>query len=155
MSPPVIWVSKDRAIVETSCAVHTALKLEGAEAINISYRASYGALSASMADGRWPIAGLRGIYVRATLQTTGPNQELKLDEKKLAGFCLSYRYLSYVLMASGRPVRRPAWRRPPGVGRGIASGGAEMAEASVRAGRSSVCRWPIPTYIDCTRPATC
>ena len=115
MSPPVIWVSNDRAIVETSCAVHTALKLEGAEVINISYTRLLWRVE--RLNGRWLIAGLRGIYIRDTLQTTGPNQELKLDEKKLAGFRTSYRYLSYVLMANGRPVHDdlPGVDRPESV----------------------------------------
>ena len=103
MSPPVIWVRNDRAIVETSCAVHTALKLDGTEVINISFTRLLWRVE--RLEDQWLIAGLRGIYIRDTLQTSGPNQELKLDEKKLAGFRKSYRYLSYVLTANGRPVR--------------------------------------------------
>ena len=102
MSPPVIWVSKARAIAETSCAVHTVLKLDGIDVINISYTRLL--WRTQKVDGRWLIAGLRGIYIRDTLATCGPTQELKVDEKRLAGFRQSYRYLSYVLAAGGRPA---------------------------------------------------
>ena len=112
MCPPVIWVRKDRAIAETSCAVHTALKLDGCEVLNISYTRLLWRVE--RLNGQWLIAGLRAIYIRDTLQTSGPNLELKIDEKKLASFRISYRYLSYVLTANGRPVRDdlPGMDRP-------------------------------------------
>ena len=103
MSPPVIWVNKDRAIAETSCAVHTVLKLEGIDVINISYTRLL--WRTQKVDGRWLISGLRGIYIRDTLAASGPNDGLKIDKKKLAGYRESYRYLSYVLTAAGRPAR--------------------------------------------------
>ena len=103
MSPPVIWLQKDRAIAETSCAVHTVLKLGDDDVINISYTRLL--WRTQKVDRRWLISGLRGIYLRDTLASCGPHRELKIDEKKLAGFRESYRYLSYVLAASGRPAR--------------------------------------------------
>ncbi|WP_238542476.1 hypothetical protein [Sphingomonas sp. PAMC 26621] len=103
MSPPVIWVCNRRAIAETSCAVHTVLTLEGVDTINISYTRLLWRLQ--NVGGRWLIFGLRGIYIRDTLAACKPNQDVKLDEGKLAGFRASYRYLSYVLAASGRPAR--------------------------------------------------
>ena len=111
MSTPVIWIQEDRAISETSCAVHTVLNLDGTEVINISYTRLLWRVQ--RLKGEWLIAGLRSIYIRDTLQTCGPNQELKLDKTKLAGFRASYRYLSYVLMANGRP----AYDDLPGVDR--------------------------------------
>lgn len=103
MSPPVIWIKKGRAIAETSCAVHTVLKLEGSEVINISYTRLL--WRTRKVDSNWLISGLRGIYIRDTLASCSPNHEVKVDEKKLAEFRASYRYLSYVLTAGGRPVR--------------------------------------------------
>ena len=81
---------KNRAIAETSCAVHTTLKLEGCEVLNISYTRLLWRVE--RLNGQWLIAGLRGIYIRDTLQTSGPNLELKIDEKKFASFRISYRY---------------------------------------------------------------
>ena len=111
MSPPVIWVQDSRAIAETSCAVHTVLALGGIDVINISYTRLLWRLQKT--EGRWLISGLRGIYIRDTLASCGPSQSFKIDEEKLAAFRPSYRYLSYVLAASGRPVRNDL----PGVDR--------------------------------------
>lgn len=103
MSPPVIWVRNGRAIAETSCAVHTVLALDGVDVINIGYTRLLWRLQ--NIGGRWLISGLRGIYIRDTLAACGPNRDVKVDERKLAGFWVSYRYLSYVLAASGRAAR--------------------------------------------------
>ena len=103
MSPPVIWVRDSRAIAETSCAVHTVLTLDGTEVINISYTRLL--WRTQKVKGRWLISGLRGIYISDTLSPCGPYQELKIDTKKLSAFRASYRYLSYVLDAGGRPAR--------------------------------------------------
>jgi hypothetical protein len=115
VSTPVIWIQKDRAISETSCAVHTVLSLDDTEVINISYTRLLWRVQ--RLKGEWLIAGLRCIYIRDTLQTCGPNQELKLDKIKLAGFRPSYRYLSYVLTANGRPAHDdlPGVDRPESV----------------------------------------
>lgn len=102
MSPPVIWVNKDRAIADTSCVVHTFLRLDGIEVSTVSYTRLLWRVQRH--NGLWLIAGLRGIYIRDTLSPSSPNQELKLDEKKLSTFRPSYRHLSYVLLASGRPM---------------------------------------------------
>ena len=111
MSPPVIWVQNSRAIAETSCAVHTVLALDGIDVINISYTRLLWRLR--KVEGRWLISGLRGIYIRDTLAPCGPSHAFKIDENKLAAFRPSYRYLSYVLAASGRPARNDL----PGVDR--------------------------------------
>jgi len=104
-----------QAIAETSCAVHTVLKLDGVDVINTSYTRLL--WRTQKIDDRWLISGLRGIYIRDTLAPCGPNQDLKIDEKKLAGFRESYRYLSYVLAAGGRPARDdlPGVDRPKAV----------------------------------------
>jgi hypothetical protein len=115
MSPPVIWVKNGRAIAETSCAVHTVLKLDGVDVINTSYTRLL--WRTQKIDYRWLISGLRGIYIRDTLAPCGPNKELNIDVKKLAGYRESYRYLSYVLAAGGRPARDdlPGVDRPEAV----------------------------------------
>lgn len=103
MSPPVIWLQEDRAIADTPCAVHTVLRLDGVEVSAVSYTRLLWRVQKS--KGRWLVAGLRGIYIRDTLQPTSPGQEVKLDEKRLNGYRPSYRHLSYVLAAAGRPPR--------------------------------------------------
>lgn len=102
MSPPVIWIRNDRAIADTACAVHTFLRLDGIEVSTISYTRLL--WRAQVLNGQWLIAGLRGIYIRDTLEPSSPDLVLKLDEKKLDRYRPSYRHLSYVLEAGGRPA---------------------------------------------------
>jgi len=100
MSPPVIWVRGQRAIADTACAVHTHLVMDGVEVSAVSHTRLL--WRAQVLDGRWLIAGLRGIYIRDTLQTAGPGQPLRLDPVRLARYRPSYRHLSYVLETTGR-----------------------------------------------------
>ena len=102
MSPAVVTVKDDRAIADTACAVHTFSWLDGVEVSTISYTRLLWRVQ--KLEGKWLVAGLRGIYIRDTLIPRNPSQALKLDEEKLSKFRSSYRYLSYVLTAGGRPA---------------------------------------------------
>jgi len=103
MSPAVVKVNGDRAIADASCAVHSFLPLGGVEAAMTSYtRLLY---RVRRVDGEWRIAALRGIYIRDELQACNPVQIPEIDEQKLNGFRPSYRHLSYILEAQGRPLR--------------------------------------------------
>ena len=55
--------------------------------------------------GEWLILGLRGLYLKDTMQPADPGQPLSLDQAKLATFRPSYRYLSYLTVANGGPIR--------------------------------------------------
>ena len=103
MSPAVISVKNDRAIADTACAVHTFSRLDGVEVSTTSYTRLL--WRTKRLKGEWLISGLRGIYIRDTLVPCNPTQVPKLDEEKLSQFRPSYRHLSYVLAAGGRPVR--------------------------------------------------
>ena len=103
MSPAVIWVKNDRAVADTACAVHTFSRLDGIEVSTTSYTRLLWRIQ--RLEGEWLISGLRGIYIRDTLIPCNPTQIPKLDEELLNKFRPSYRHLSYVLTAGGRPVR--------------------------------------------------
>ena len=55
--------------------------------------------------GDWLIIGLRGLYLRDTMQPVDPAQTITIDQKKLAEFRRSYRYISYLTVMNGGPIR--------------------------------------------------
>ncbi|WP_241127540.1 nuclear transport factor 2 family protein [Novosphingobium terrae] len=103
MSPPVVWVKGDRAIADSSCAVHSFILLDGVEASMTGYTRLL--WRARREKGEWRLAGLRGIYIRDTLEACNPAQVPVIDVKKLAQYRPSYRHLSYALAATGRTPR--------------------------------------------------
>ncbi|NIE66039.1 hypothetical protein F3J17_19395 [Burkholderia sp. Ax-1719] len=103
MSPAAVWVKGDRAIADTSCAVHMFAELDGVGAHVTSY--SRLLWRAQRYNSRWLIAGLHGIYIRDTLEACNPAQVPVIDLNKLAGFRSSYKHLSYLISARGGPVR--------------------------------------------------
>ena len=101
MSPPVITLNQDRATADAACAVHTFTRLEGIEVNSVSYTRLLWRVQ--KVQGRWLIASLECIYIRDELSPRDPGQLLKLDPNRLGRYRESYRYLSYILVASGRP----------------------------------------------------
>ena len=115
MGPSVVTVQGDRAIVDTGCAVHGMLALNGAEVAVISHTRL---LSRALRDGDdWLIAGLRVVYIRDLLVPRNPTQLPEIDAAALSGYRDSYRYLSYVLAQSGHVPRTdlPGVDLPEGV----------------------------------------
>jgi hypothetical protein len=115
MSPGVVSLKGDRAIVDTACAVHTFSTLEDIEVSTTSYTRLLWRVQRS--EGKWLIRGLRGIYIRDTLIPRDPSKVPKLDEEKLRQFRPSYRYLCYILTADGSPAQNdlPGVDQPEGV----------------------------------------
>ena len=103
LSPPVVWVNKNRAIAEGSCSVHAFSTLEGVEVHVTAYTRLL--WRAQKLRREWLISGLRGIYIRDTLEAVKPGQTLAIDQEKLAKFRPSYRYLSYLTASGGGPIR--------------------------------------------------
>lgn len=97
MSPPVVKTKGDRAIADAACAIHSFLPLDGIEASMTSYTRLLWRVRR--------IAALRAVYIRDLLQPCNPVRIPRIDERKLEGFRPSYRHLSYILEASGRPLR--------------------------------------------------
>ena len=103
LSPPTVWVNGDRAIAEASCAVHSFAMLGDVE-VHVT---AYTRLLWRVVKQRdnWLILGLRGLYLRDTMQPVDSSQTIAIDQKKLAGFRPSYRYISYLTVSNGGPIR--------------------------------------------------
>ena len=103
LSPPSVWVNGDRAIAEASCAVHSFASLGDVDVHVTAYtRLLWRVVKQS---GDWLILGLRGLYLRDTMQPVNPDQTIVLDQKKLAAFRPSYRFISYLTVMNGGPIR--------------------------------------------------
>ena len=103
MTPAVVTVGDGRAIAETPCSLRSFMHLGGVDVSRDSFvRLLWRALPF---EGRWLIAGLRCIYVRDLLYSCQPGQAPVLDEARLAGYRLSYRYTAYMLTELGLSPR--------------------------------------------------
>ena len=103
LSPPVVSVNGDRAIAEASTAVHSFAMLDSIEVHVTAYTRLLWRVVKH--EGGWLIMGLRGLYLRDTMQPVDPTQTITIDENKLAEFRPSYRYISYLTVANGGPIR--------------------------------------------------
>ena len=93
-------VNNDRAIAETACTLHGFYKLDGVDVTSTGFvRLLW---RAQRLDGRWLIAGLRGLYLRDLLQPCGPSERLDLNDGELSAYRQSYRFLTYTLRVLGR-----------------------------------------------------
>jgi hypothetical protein len=102
LGPACVSVHKDRAIADSACALHTFLPLDGVETSLTSYCRLLCRVQKS--GGEWRIAALRAIYIRDQLVPCHPAEIPKIDLEKLKQYRPSYRHLSYVLQAGGRPM---------------------------------------------------
>jgi len=103
LSPPVVWVNGNRAIAEASTAVHSFALLGDVEVHVTAYTRLLWRV-VKQQDG-WLIMGLRGLYLRDTMQPVDPTQTITIDENKLAAFRPSYRFISYLTVSNGGPIR--------------------------------------------------
>jgi hypothetical protein len=115
LSPPVVQVMGDRAVVELPMTVEFRTVIAGVEADlacegRLLYRAASGA-------GRWRIAGMEAIYRRDTLLPSIPGTRLEIRPEDLAGFRPAYRLLSYHLSRRGYAISPDLYGddRPEGV----------------------------------------
>ena len=96
----VVTLNKDRAIAEMACTLHGFYNRDGVDVTGTGYiRLLW---RAKRLEGRWLIAGLRGLYIRDLLQPCNPNQRIVLDEEKLATYRPSYKFLTATLTYLGR-----------------------------------------------------
>ncbi len=107
----VVTLNKERAIAETACTLHgfynrDGIDVKGTGYIRLLWRAQ-------RLEGRWLIAGLRGLYIRDLLQACDPNQRVRLDQAELATYRESYRFLTATLKYLGRDPKNDL----PGVDR--------------------------------------
>jgi hypothetical protein len=102
LSPPVVHVMGDRAVVELPMTVELRTVIDAVEAD----LASMGRLlyRAASRDGRWLIARMEAIYQRDTLRPSIPGTRLDVRPEDLAGFRSAYRLLSYDLGRRGYAI---------------------------------------------------
>ena len=103
LSQPSVWIDGDRAIAEASCAVHTFSTLDGVDVHVTAYTRLLWRVVKQR--GVWLILGLRGLYLRDTMQPVDPTKTVTIDEERLARYRPSYRFISYLTVAGGGPIR--------------------------------------------------
>ncbi len=103
LSPAAVTLGGARAIIDMPCVLQNFSQLNG---IDVN-RAGHTHLlwRARLTGDLWLIAGLRAYYVRDSLIACNPAQVPEMNDAKLAGYRLSYRYLSYILDSLGNHVR--------------------------------------------------
>jgi hypothetical protein len=115
LSSSVATICGDRAIVETGCSLHGILELHGADVAMVGYTRLMWRVQRH--EGCWKIAGLSAVYISDMLLPRNPNRVPPIDETVLATFRPSYKYLSYVIHATGRHINDdlPGIDRPESV----------------------------------------
>ena len=96
----IVTLHQNRALAEMACTLHGFYTRDGVDVTGTGYiRLLW---RAQRLEGRWLIAGLRGLYIRDFLQPCNPNQHVPLDEAELATYRPSYKFLTATLKYLGR-----------------------------------------------------
>ena len=103
MSPAVVTVNGDRALAETSCALHGMTELDGIDVALVGYTRLL--WRAQRSGEGWLIAGLRAMYLSDMLLPRNPSRVPHIDHDALRAFRPSYKYLSYIITQSGRTIQ--------------------------------------------------
>jgi len=102
LSPPVVSVHGERAVVEISAGIEFRDIIGGVEADLTSYTRLVYRLE--KASGNWQIMSLDPIYERDSLIPTVPGQIPQIDTTALAAVRAPYRFLGYYLVQNGYPL---------------------------------------------------
>lgn len=95
----LVELDGDRALADTGCAILIRCTLDGVECDIAAYCRHRSRVERR--DGRWRLRTLIGVYQKDTLVPTNPNIVPELDEKELASYRASYKYLSYYAAHTG------------------------------------------------------
>lgn len=102
LSPPVVHINRDRAVVEVPTSISLRTLIHGVDAdLESSVRNLY---QVERHDSNWKIMFLTCIYERDMLTSAMPGTSLDLDIEQLARFRKSYRCLAYHLSLEGHSV---------------------------------------------------
>ena len=111
LSPSVVKVNNDRAIVETPAQLPAFVPVDG---IDVCITAHVRLLwRVQLLGERWLLAGLRMIYIRDMLTPVSPSRVPVINDAEASRYRPSYRYLSYALARTDHPAREDL----PGVDR--------------------------------------
>lgn len=102
LSPVVVDVEGDRALVEAPAGIEVATTIGETSAVLTSYtRIQYRALRR---DGEWRLFGLDTIYERDMLVAAVPGETITVDAAELAPFRKPYSLLAWLLSSRGYSV---------------------------------------------------
>ncbi|MDB5432942.1 MAG: Bile acid 7-alpha dehydratase BaiE [Caulobacter sp.] len=107
MAPSIVSVNGDRALAESGCAILLPGKV-GYVAVTVTSQARLHVRAERRPDslgGRWGIVSLRPVYFIDSISAQVPGEVPVFDAARLAGYRQSYRFLSYVLVESGKTPR--------------------------------------------------
>ena len=93
LGPIRVHLAGKRAVAAVPLSIQIRDLIDGVESDLTSITRTY--YRVELRDDRWWIMGLDTIYQRDTLAPVYPGRRINMDEKMLAEFRLSYRFLSY------------------------------------------------------------
>ncbi len=99
LSPPVVRLNGDRALVELPATIEVRTTVNDAE-IDVESRTRLWYRTERQA-GRWLIVALDPIYERDTITSVYPGTDLAVTAADVAAFRPAYRFLAYVLSQRG------------------------------------------------------
>jgi hypothetical protein len=103
LSPPVVHIDGDRALVELPLVIEWRVDIDGVEAdLASACRSQYRAERGN--DGVWRITRITSIYEKDTLTPALPNTRLDIDPHELTAYRQSYRCLAWYLNRRGYQV---------------------------------------------------
>jgi hypothetical protein len=102
LSPPVVAVHGERAVVEISAGIEFRDIIGGVEADLTSFTRLIYRLEKT--SGTWQIVSLDPIYERDSLVPTVPGEIPQIDRDALAAVRAPYRFLGYYLVQSGYDI---------------------------------------------------
>lgn len=107
MSPPVVTVREERAVVEVPGIISSRVIVHGVDAelsswIRILYRVERD-------EGQWRIRSLECIYESDSLRPVAPDEVIPFDAEQLAGMREAYRFFAYRLTSIGKTPPNDLW----------------------------------------------
>ena len=103
MAPSIVTLNGDRALAESGCAILLPGRV-GDVAVTVTSQARLH-VRAERREGRWGIVGLRPVYFIDSVAAQVPGEVPMFDAERLERYRESYRFLSYVLVESGKTPR--------------------------------------------------
>lgn len=102
MSPSVVTVRGNRALVDCGCEIHILTRLDDLEMIISSHARLL--TRVERRDESWLLSGFRSLYLFDVLMPVRPSKMPELDEDELYAFRPSYRNLAYVMSRLGHAL---------------------------------------------------
>jgi hypothetical protein len=112
ISPPVVRLAGERAVISLPIAIETYATIDGVECVLSTYARHLYRLE--RLGGAWKIVQLDAIYERDEIAPSIPGQTVRIDPSELEGLRNPYRLLAWNLQRGGYDVSQdlPADDRP-------------------------------------------